>query len=158
MYADYAFYTETFYGTAITEEDFPRLSSRASDFIDYYTKGKAAKVVKLEELDEEPKITPQIKKACCAIAEQMQLDEQQKQLAALVVSKAYAAASGENPGTPERELRSESIGGWSGSYVTAADYMQQSAADAQKAARAAYAQIAFEYLANTGLLYRGGRC
>ena len=44
MYADYTFYTETFYGTAIAEADFPRLSSRASDFIDYYTRGKAAKV------------------------------------------------------------------------------------------------------------------
>ena len=44
MYADYTFYTDEFFGTAIEEADFPRLSSRASDFIDYYTRGKAAGV------------------------------------------------------------------------------------------------------------------
>ena len=81
MYADYAFYTGTFYGTAIAESDFPRLSSRASDFIDYYTRGKAAAAT-------DEAITLALSKACCAIAEQMQIDENNAKIAA----KAQAAA------------------------------------------------------------------
>ena len=143
MYADYTFYTGTFYGTAIAEPDFPRLSSRASDFIDYYTRGKAAAAT-------DETITLALSKACCAIAEQMQIDENNAKIAA----KAQAAALTSDTG----EVKSESVGSWSASYTTAADYMGQSAKDAQGAARAAYAAIAAEYLANTGLLYRGGRC
>ena len=64
MYADYAFYTEAFYGSAIAEADFPRLSSRASDFLDYYTRGKAARVT-------DETVLTALSKACCAVAEAM---------------------------------------------------------------------------------------
>lgn len=139
MYADYTFYTEAFYGTAIAEADFPRLSSRASDFIDYYTRGKA---VAYEN-------TTPLAKCCCAIAEAMQSDEQNKALAAKANAAALASANG--------EIKSETVGSWSQSYATASDYIKAgSKADAVKDARAAYAGIAQEYLANTGLLYRGG--
>lgn len=142
MYADYSFYTETFYGTAISEADFPRLSSRASDFIDYYTRGKAAKVT-------DENVLPTLAKCCCAIAEAMQTDEQNKALVAKATAAALASANG--------EIKSETVGSWSQSYATASDYIKAgSKADAVKDARAAYAAIAQEYLVNTGLLYRGG--
>ena len=32
-YADYDFYLNTYFGNAVPEEDFPRLSDRASDYI-----------------------------------------------------------------------------------------------------------------------------
>ena len=64
-YADYTFYSTEWLGTAIAEADFPRLALRASDFIDYYTRGKAAA----------SDATTALAKACCAIAEQMQEDE-----------------------------------------------------------------------------------
>jgi len=144
MYADFEFYTETFYGTAIDEADFPRLSSRASDFIDYYTRGKA------EEVGTDDTVYVALEKACCALAEQMQIDETNRAIAA----KAQAAAL---TGT-ENEIKSESVGSWSRSYATVADYTGQSEKAAVEAQRAAYAAIVMEYLANTGLLYRGGRC
>lgn len=138
MYADYTFYTEAFYGTAIAEADFPRLSSRASDFIDYYTRGKAAKAADASVA---------LGKCCCAIAEAMQTDEQTKALAAKATASALEGG----------EVKSETVGSWSQSYATASDYIKAGgAADAVNDANAAYAAIALRYLANTGLLYRGG--
>ena len=142
MYADYTFYTDEFFGTAIEEADFPRLSSRASDFIDYYTRGKAAGVT------DEATLTA-LAKACCASAEAMQADEQLKALAAKATASALASSGG--------EIKSETVGSWSQSYATAGDYVKVGgAALAVKDTRASYAAVAMEYLANTGLLYRGG--
>lgn len=141
MYADYEFYTNQYYGAAISSEDFPRLSSRASDFLDYYTRGKAAKVT------DEDTLTA-MAKACCAVAEAMKTDEDSKKLA----QKATEAALSESGG----EVKSETVGSHSVSYATAADYIKGSASGGPLDARIAYANIAAVYLVNTGLLYRGG--
>ena len=133
MYADYAFYTADWYGTAISEADFPRLATRASDFIDYYTKGKA------ETSDAETALA----KCCCAIAEQMQTDENNAAIIARAQSQAMVSG----------EIKSETVGSWSASYATAADYKESNAVKAQAAV---YADICARYLALTGLLYRGG--
>lgn len=37
MYATYTFYTDTYFGSALTEQEFARAATRASSFIDYYT-------------------------------------------------------------------------------------------------------------------------
>lgn len=42
-YADYAYYTTAYLGTTIGEADFPRLSLRASSYLDYYTQGGRGK-------------------------------------------------------------------------------------------------------------------
>lgn len=143
MYADYEFYTNSFFGKDIEQADFPRFASRASDFIDYYTRGKAEKVT-----DDKTQVA--LAKACCAIAEAMQTDATNKAIAAKSQAAALSASTG--------EIKSETVGSWSASYTTAADYTAQSAKGAQAAINALYAAIAFEYLANTGLLYRGGCC
>ena len=39
MYATYTFYTETYLGSALTEQDFARAATRASSFIVHYTIG-----------------------------------------------------------------------------------------------------------------------
>lgn len=140
MYADYVFYTDTFYGTVITEADFPRLASRASDFIDYYTRGKAVFVSDETTLNA-------LAKCCCAIAEQMQIDIQNKALMAKKTEDAISSGNG--------EIKSETVGSWSQSYVTSNEYSQNSA-DVETNNRQIYANIATEYLSNTGLLYRGG--
>ena len=59
FYADYSFYKDAFLGVDISEKDFPRLALRASQFLDYYTRGKAAQNPDLDAL----------KMACCAVAE-----------------------------------------------------------------------------------------
>ena len=140
MYADYEFYTDQYYGDTISSEDFPRLSSRASDFLDYYTRGKAAKVT-----DEDT--TTALAKACCAVAEAMKADEDNKKLA----QKAAEAALSETGG----EVKSETVGSHSVSYTTAADYIKGSSSGRPLGARIAYADVAMVYLVNTGLLYRG---
>ena len=140
-YADYTYYTDSFLGTAIAAADFPRLALRASDFIDYYTHGKSK--VFAEDTD----VSDALAKACCALAEQMQADEQAKAVAAKAASAALAGTGG--------EVKSETVGSWSQSYTTSADYAKQNQAEAVKAMRLGYASIAQEYLVNTGLLYRG---
>lgn len=141
MYADYDFYANQFYGAAIGSEDFPRLSSRASDFLDYYTRGKAAKVT------DEATITA-LSKACCAVAEAMQTDEQSKALAAKALEAALDGSGG--------EVKSETVGSHSVSYTTAADYVRGSSSGKPLDQRIMYADVAAVYLVNTGLLYRGG--
>jgi len=123
-YADYEFYKNVFYGGVLTEDNFRPLAERASEYIDYITLGRAVKNAEL----------PQVKKCCCALAELYQITE-----------RAKAAASSE-----EGELKSETVGGWSQSFTTGADYATEYEGQLLKTARV--------YLEATGLLYRGGRC
>ena len=127
-YADYRYYITTYLGTAIQEADFPRLSLRASSFLDYYTQGRAARNDGLDAL----------KMACCAIAEQYQAIDAAQALA----QKALSASV-----TSEGELQSQSVGSWSKTYRSGGDSAQQ-----------ALGAIAQQYLGATGLLYRGRGC
>ncbi len=135
-YADYEYYTTTYLGTAIQEADFPRLSLRASSFLDYYTQGRAAHNANLDT----------IKMACCAVAEQYQTIDTARALAQKSLSASLSAESG--------ELQSQSVGSWSKTYRSAGDSATQATASAS-AAQASLAAAANQYLAGTGLLYRG---
>ena len=139
-YADYTYYTDTYLGTAVKESDFPRLALRASSYLDYYTMGKAAKNAGLDALE----------MACCALAEQIQTIEAAQALAQRAVS-----ASSESGGAGE--LQSQSVGSWSKTYRSGGESAQQALTAAQTA-KAALASAANQYLAGTGLLYRGGAC
>lgn len=138
-YADYSYYTDTYFGAAIKEPDFPRLALRASAFLDYYTQGRAAKNPELEAL----------KMACCALAEQYQTIETAQALA-----QKSLTYSMESKGA---EVSSESVGSWSKSYRSGGE-SAASAAASLDSYRAALVNIALQYLAGTGLIYRGGRC
>lgn len=137
-YADYEYYTTTYLGTAIKEDDFPRLSLRASSFLDYYTQGRAAQNPELDAL----------KMACCAVAEQYQYIDTAQALAQKSLS-----ASLESDG----ELQSQTVGSWSKTYRSGGDSAQQALSSVQTA-QAALGAIAQQYLAGTGLLYRGRGC
>ena len=137
-YADYEYYTTTYLGTAISEYDFPKLALRASSFLDYYTQGRATQNAALDAL----------KMACCAIAEQYQSIEAAQSLAQKSLS-----ASAETGG----ELQSQTVGSWSKTYRSGGDSAQQALSSIQ-AAKASLASIAQQYLAGTGLLYRGRGC
>ena len=141
MYADFDFYKNTYFGVKIEEDDFPRLSAKASDFLNYYTKGKAAAV-------DDPYVVILLGKACCAVAEAIQADE----TAQAIAEKANAAVlESDSP-----ELKSESVGSYSVTYATSLDYAGAVRGSAVRDRRGILADAAFEYLANTGLLYRGG--
>ena len=128
MYADFDFYENEFFGDAISEDDFDKYATRASDFIDYMTMGKA----------EEYAALPAVQKCCCALAEQYQI------IAA--VSKAAAAKV-----TEDGIIASESVGSHSRSFRNGVDGAQAVAAE-----RKELANIVRQYLMPTGLLYRGG--
>jgi aromatic ring hydroxylase len=66
MYADYSFYSGEYLGSVISEADFPRLSLRASKFLDYYTMNRAKDYGKDDAL----------KHACCAVAEAYHIVEE----------------------------------------------------------------------------------
>lgn len=139
IYATYEFYTTEYRGSALEEEEFNSLAVKASVFLDYYTRGKAANYPNL----------PELKMACCAIAEQQKVIDDANALA-----KKSMAFSLENDG---QERQSETVGSHSKTFVSGGD----SAAAALSfgvEAKKTLADIAMLYLSNTGLLYRGGRC
>lgn len=139
-YADYQYYKNTYLGTAIQETDFPRLSLRASSFLDYYTQGRAAPNSKLDVL----------KMACCAVAEQYQsIDLASKAALNALQNSVNAGEAG--------ELQSQSVGSWSKTYRSGGESAQQATTAAQ-AAQASLASVAAQYLSSTGLLYRGRGC
>lgn len=61
-YADYAFYRSSFHGKKIPSEDFAYYAEKASDFIDSKLGVQSAEF--------------KVKKACCAVAETLLLNEQ----------------------------------------------------------------------------------
>ncbi len=137
IYADYDYYTNSYFGRSIQEDDFPRFALRASQYIDYITMGKAEARAELEA----------VKMCCCALAEQYQVIETSQELA----QKSLSAAS--ESGT---EVSSETVGSWSRSYRSGGE-SAQSAAQAAAEGRSILLDITRQYLAQTGLLYRGGR-
>lgn len=96
MYADYDFYLNAYLGNAISEEDFPRLSERASDYIRASTEGLSDAV--------EGKPLEAVRKASCAVADAL-LDEE------IMTASAFSG---------EQAVSSETVGGWSRSYRSAA--------------------------------------
>lgn len=138
-YADFDYYINTYFGNAIQEDQFPRLSLRASSWLDYYTQGKAAKNADLDAL----------KMACCAIAEQYQTIETAEAFAQK--SLAYSMTS------TGAEVSSETVGSWSKSYRSGGE-SAASASASLDAYKKSLADIAAQYLYGTGLLHRGRRC
>lgn len=136
-YADYEYYTGTYMG-AVSEEDFPRLAVRASSFLDYYTKGKAASHADLDA----------VKMCCCALVDKYAVIEAAQGMALSRLTQASAE---------KQDVKSETIGSYSRTLGTGAE----SAAAAQSLADSAnklLSEVCTAYLAHTGLLYRGGGC
>nr|DAZ41944.1 MAG TPA: Head Tail Connector Protein [Caudoviricetes sp.] len=65
-YADYEFYTTSYFGSVVPEADFPRLAERASDFVDTMTFDRL-----VDGLPENERSQKRIKKAVCSLAELM---------------------------------------------------------------------------------------
>ena len=65
-YADYDFYTESYYGNVVPEADFDRLAARASDFIDTLTFDNL-----VDGLPADKRSQKRIKKAVYSLAELM---------------------------------------------------------------------------------------
>lgn len=134
-YADYTYYAGIYVGS-VSEEDFPRLAVRASSFLDYYTQNRAKDNAELDA----------VKMCCCALVDQYALmDAAQK-----AATKSLA-----NAGDPE--TKSESVGSYSRTLTTGGE-AAKSVLDAVSTSKQMLANLCNEYLAHTGLLYRGGDC
>ena len=129
VYADYEFYMSTYAGNTVPAESFDRLATRASEYLDDFTSGRAA-LATGGALDA-------VRRSCCAMAETLYAEEQ-------------AAADTSDGGPPAGAvLKSETNGTWRQEYeLTAA---------ALKTAEQRLYDSAKRYLAAWGLLYRGVR-
>lgn len=131
-YADYSYYANEFYGTAIAEADFPALSVRASQMVDYYTSGRARTATDSDLIA--------VKNATCALAEVIQ-DENRLTAATFTSDRAS-------------QVQSETVGSWSRSYGSAA----ATGTDLEMMASRKKDAVLM-YLGNTGMLqatgYRG---
>lgn len=137
MYADYEFYCNAYFGSSISQNDFPRFATKASIFLDYYTMGKAKNNPGMMELQF----------ACCALAEQYQLMD--------LAASAVKASVENSMDVGSAEKQSETVGSYSVTYRQKAD-VSGAAASMAEDARAQLASVARQHLAHTGLLYRGG--
>ena len=137
VYADYEYYFGTYMG-AVSEEDFPRLAVRASSFLDYYTQGRAADNADLDA----------VKMCCCALVDKYAVIDAAQALAMKNLTK--AASCGD-------EVKSETVGSYSRTLATGGE-SAISALNATDGAKKLLAATCNEYLAHTGLLYRGRGC
>lgn len=110
-YADYEFYTTSYFGSVVPETDFPRLAERASDFVDAMTFDRL-----VDGLPENERSQKRIKKAVCSLAELMyQIELAEKN----AISQAPADATDTNVGDKSTGIvTSVSSGSESISYAT----------------------------------------
>lgn len=127
-YADFAYYTGTYLGTALSEQEFPACARKASILIDDLTFGRTGKLSASQ-------IPDAVRDAACSAAE----------IYAEYLAKKNAALKATKSGT----VKSESNDGFSVSY---ADYNAEQARISTESEMSEEITI---YLAKTGLMFRG---
>lgn len=111
-YADYEFYTTSFFGATVPESDFMRFSERASDFIDMMTFDRLA-----DGLPSGDRQQKRIKKAVCTLADLMyQIELAEKN--AIAAASVTSSSDGSDGGTTTGVITSKSAGSESISYAT----------------------------------------
>lgn len=111
-YADYEFYTTSYFGSVVPEADFPRLAERASDFVDTMTFDRL-----VGGLPENERSQKRIKKAVCSLTElmyQIELAEKNATNAAASGTSTTIGSGGSTTGI----VTSVSSGSESISYAT----------------------------------------
>ena len=111
-YADYEFYTTSYFGSVVPETDFSRLAERASDFVDTMTFDRL-----VDGLPENERSQKRIKKTVCSLAElmyQIELAEKNATNAAVSGTSTAIGSGGSTTGI----VTSVSSGSESISYAT----------------------------------------
>lgn len=111
-YADYDFYTTSYFGSVVPETDFSRLAERASDFVDLMTSDRLVDGLPTNERSQK-----RIKKAVCSLAElmyQIELAEKNATNAAMSGASTTIGPGGSTTGI----VTSVSSGSESISYAT----------------------------------------
>ena len=125
MYCDYIYYRNEYYGNLIAEADFPRLATRASDFIDRITYDR------LQNKEWPERTMVKVKKAVCALADKMSEIETANDVIR------------QNVGIASVSSGSESISYRSGNEISQAEQEKS------------FSVLVCGYLSGTGLLYAG---
>lgn len=148
MYADYSFYTSTYFGDTLTAGNANKWLDRASDYVDTITYHRLESAFPTEETD-----AKRVKKAVCAIADALYFIDAQRQAGAAQVD-----ADGRVTGA----VASMSSGKESISYATGGTASVYSVAASNTAVADSYTRgVAESYLANVpdangvNLLYAG---
>ena len=92
-YADYEFYTTSYFGSVVPETDFPRLVERASEFVNLMTSDRLVDGLPTNERSQK-----RIKKAVCSLAElmyQLELAEKNATSYATMNGSSVSTRSGE---------------------------------------------------------------
>ena len=111
-YADYEFYTTSYFGSVVPETDFPRLAERASDFVDLMTSDRLVDGLPTNERSQK-----RIKKAVCSLAELMYQIELAEKNATNAAVNGTSTAIGSG-GSTTSIVTSVSSGSESISYAT----------------------------------------
>ena len=111
-YADYEFYTTSYFGSVVPETDFPRLAERASEFIDLMTSDRLVDGLPANERSQK-----RIKKAVCSLAELMYQIELAEKNAANAAASGTSTTIGSG-GSTTGIVTSVSSGSESISYAT----------------------------------------
>lgn len=111
-YADYEFYTTSYFGSVVPETDFPRLAERASEFVDTMTFDRLADGLPTNERSQK-----RIKKAVCSLAELMYQIELAEKNAANAAASGTSTTIGSG-GSTTGIVTSVSSGSESISYAT----------------------------------------
>lgn len=111
-YADYDFYTTSYFGSVVPEADFPRLAEKASDFVDLMTSDRLVDGLPTNERSQK-----RIKKAVCSLAELMYQIELAEKNAASAAASGVATTIGSS-GSATGIVTSVSSGSESISYAT----------------------------------------
>ena len=135
VYATFDYYINSFHGTVIQEETFAAAALRASQFLEYYTRNRVKDAADTEE----------VKMACCALAEEAQVIVQAE-------AQARHAAFSDEGG----KLQSQTVGNYSVTYQSGGQRSSE-LLEIARMSQNRMVSIARQYLAHTGLLYRG-RC
>lgn len=111
-YADYEFYTTSYFGSVVPEADFPRLAERVSDFIDVMTFDRLVDGLPANEHSQK-----RIRKAVCSLAELMYQIELAEKNAANAAASGTSTTTGSG-GSTTGIVTSVSSGSESISYAT----------------------------------------
>lgn len=143
-YTDWNFYLTTYHGNVVPEADFPRISDRASDFLDVITFDRL-----VDGLPDDERAKTKVQKAACAVADHIyELELAQKQANAAAQA---GGSSGTSGGATSGIISSRSAGSESISYASLSD-----TASGAKNWSAVY-QAAGDEEATNNLLYSAAR-
>ena len=130
-YADYTYYTGSYGGTLLSENEFDVCAGKASDRIDALTFGRLEDGVPDEYAEK-------VRRCCCELTESI-----------------YSSTSEDSGGNAGSAIASESNSKYSVSYRSPADIASSQLHGSSSGLEDVYFSIIRRHLGRTGLLYRG---